>query len=111
MVDIGDLAKYYRRRRCHDATMTTHPVLYTWQTDEQICISEADAELKSVADSVSEYDVSDIQFEYPVYLYGYPEIYGPSDLSIHARSYMHRLFNLDADVWIRCEEKEWSSGL
>ena len=106
MVSVGDLAKYYRRRKCHDATMVVHPVLYTWRTkdtSEQVCISEADADFLTLSKSVSEYDVSDIQFEYPLFLYGYPEIYKPLLMHTHVRSYIHRLFKPDADIWIRYE--------
>lgn len=89
--------------------MTTHPVLYTWRTHEQghigeqVCISEADADFFTLAASVSEYDVSSVLFEYPVHLYGYPEIYKPLLMHTHACPYIHRLFDPSANIWVRYE--------
>jgi len=106
MISIGDLAKYYRRRECYDETVVVHPVLYIWQTNEtkeQVCISEADADFLTVSESVSKYDVSYVQFEYPVHLYGYPEIYKPPLMRTHVRSYIHRLFDPSANIWVRYE--------
>jgi len=104
MVQVGELIRYYRKGKKGDVAL--HPVLYTWQEMGQVCISEADADLLAIANSVAEYDVGDILFEYPVCVYGYPEIYNPPSMPMHVRSYMRRLFNPLADVWIRYEGKD-----
>lgn len=103
MVQVGELIRYYRKKQDGEAL---HPVLYMWQDTGQVCISEADADLLGIANSVAEYDVSEILFEYPVCMYGYPEIYNPPSMPMHVRSYMHRLFNPLDDVWIRYEGRD-----
>jgi len=105
-IDVGDQFKYYRR----DDDVAFHPILYTWQiraagTNERMCIDDADVNIVLVNLTLPKYDLGYVEFNYPSRMYGYPEIYKPSNSSMHY-SYTHRFFDQEADVWIRCNYED-----
>lgn len=111
-IDVGDQFKYYRRD-----DVAFHPILYTWQiraagTNERMCIDDADVNIVLVNLTLPKYDLGYVEFAYPARMYGYPEIYKPAPLpwADIAYSYTHRLFDQEANVWIRCNYED-NSGL